>query len=69
MTFKEKIQELRKGASEAQSASKVIDRLKALKDSNNPDTSYRSDTGTRLTLLVFLYGPKVRKDFYVDNPV
>lgn len=41
MTFREKIQQLRKGASEAQSATKIIDKLKALKDSNGPDTSYR----------------------------
>jgi len=41
MTFREKIEKLRKGASEAQSASKIIDKLKALKDSNSPDTSYR----------------------------
>ncbi|WP_312635045.1 sacsin N-terminal ATP-binding-like domain-containing protein [Oscillibacter sp.] len=41
MTFREKIEILRKGASEAQSASKIIDKLKALKDSNSPDTSYR----------------------------
>ncbi|EGL17935.1 MULTISPECIES: hypothetical protein [unclassified Paenibacillus] len=41
MTFREKIQQLRKGASEAQSATKIIDKLKALKDSNGPNTSYR----------------------------
>lgn len=41
MTFREKIQKLRKGASEAQSATKIIDKLKALKDSNGSDTSYR----------------------------
>ena len=41
MTFREKIASLRKGASEAQSASKIIDKLKALKDNNSPDTSYR----------------------------
>lgn len=41
MTFREKIQQLRKGASEAQSATKIIDKLKALKDSNSLDTSYR----------------------------
>ena len=41
MTFREKIANLRKGASEAQSASKIIDKLKALKDNNSPDTSYR----------------------------
>ena len=41
MTFREKIEKLRKGASEAQSASKIIDKLKALKDSNSPDTSFR----------------------------
>jgi hypothetical protein len=41
MTFREKIANLRRGASEAQSASKIIDKLKALKDSNSPDTSYR----------------------------
>ncbi|WCT56650.1 ATP-binding protein [Paenibacillus kyungheensis] len=41
MTFREKIQQLRKGASEAQSATKIIDKLKALKDSNGSDTSYR----------------------------
>ena len=41
MTFQEKIASLRKGASEAQSASKIIDKLKALKDNNSPDTSYR----------------------------
>ena len=41
MTFKDKLEKLRKGASEAQSASKIIDKLKALKDSNSPDTSYR----------------------------
>jgi hypothetical protein len=40
-TFREKIQALRKNASDAQSASKIIDKLKALKDSNSPDTSYR----------------------------
>ena len=39
--LKEKIAELRKSASEAQSASKIIDKLKALKDSNSPETSYR----------------------------
>lgn len=41
MTFREKIERMRKGASEAQSASKIIDKLKALKDSNSPDTAYR----------------------------
>lgn len=41
MTFRDKIANLRKGASEAQSASKIIDKLKALKDNNSPDTSYR----------------------------
>lgn len=41
MTFHEKIANLRKGASEAQSASKIIYKLKALKDNNSPDTSYR----------------------------
>lgn len=41
MTFREKIEQLRKGASEAQSATKIIDKLKALKDSNGPDSSYR----------------------------
>ena len=41
MTFREKIQQLRKGASEAQSATKIIDKLKALKDSNGLNTSYR----------------------------
>lgn len=41
MTFREKIQQLRKGASEAQSATKIIDKLKALKDSNSSNTSYR----------------------------
>lgn len=41
MTFQEKIVSLRKGASEAQSASKIIDKLKALKDNNSPDTAYR----------------------------
>lgn len=41
MTFREKIKQLRKGASEAQSATKIIDKLKALKDSNGPNTSYR----------------------------
>jgi hypothetical protein len=41
MTFKAKIANLRKGASEAQSASKIIDKLKALKDNNNPNSSYR----------------------------
>jgi len=41
MTFRQKIDALRKGASEAQSASKIIDKLKALKDSNSPETSYR----------------------------
>ena len=41
MTFREKIQRLRKGASEAQSATKIIDKLKALKDNNGSNTSYR----------------------------
>lgn len=41
MTIREKIGKLRKGASEAQSASKIIDKIKELKDSNSPDTSYR----------------------------
>lgn len=41
MTFREKIASLRKEASEAQSASKIIDKLKALKDNNSPDTAYR----------------------------
>jgi HSP90 family molecular chaperone len=41
MTFREKIDKLRKVASEAQSASKIIDKLKALKDNNSPDASYR----------------------------
>jgi len=41
MTFREKIEKLRKGASEAQSATKIIDMLKKLKDSNDPNTSYR----------------------------
>ncbi|XOI98294.1 hypothetical protein ACMX2M_20735 [Paenibacillus polymyxa] len=41
MTFREKIEQLRKGASEAQSATKIINKLKALKDSNGPDSSYR----------------------------
>jgi len=41
MTFREKIQKMRKGASEAQSASKIIDKLKKLKDSNSTDTAYR----------------------------
>lgn len=35
MTFRGKIQQLRKGASEAQSATKIIDKLKALKDRND----------------------------------
>lgn len=41
MTFREKIERMRKGASEAQSASKIIYKLKELKDSNSPDTAYR----------------------------
>jgi len=41
MTFREKIERMRKGASEAQSASKIIDKLKELKDNNSTDTAYR----------------------------
>lgn len=41
MTFREKIQKLRNDASDAQSATKIIDKLKALKDNNVSITSYR----------------------------
>jgi len=41
LTFREKIEKLRKGASEAQSANKIMDMLKKLKDSNDENTSYR----------------------------